>query len=145
MTHAAIAQILLAALCGAQGMATLAIDLNRTHATNPLWLRHARFHLVWQVVSYALLAVIEVALILAPGPLAKPRFYLAAVLASVPMAGCFTAFFLKNLYGGALSDPNGIPPIQLRVLGSQIHIDLNLAAEIAGLLLLIVAVALFRH
>ena len=85
MTHSAIARGLLSLLCGAQGVATLAIDLNRTHATNPQWTSHARFHLVWQAISYALLSLLEVALILMPGPIRDQRFYLAAILASIPM------------------------------------------------------------
>ena len=48
MTHQTVARVLLAALCGLQGLATPAIDLNRTHATNFLWPGHARFHIVWQ-------------------------------------------------------------------------------------------------
>jgi hypothetical protein len=80
VTHLSIARDLLAVLCGMQGVATFAIDLNHTHATNPLWLRHARFHLVWQAISYALLSLFEVALVLAHGPFLELRFYLAAVL-----------------------------------------------------------------
>jgi len=99
MRLVAIARLLLAALCGGQGLATVAIDLNRTHATNPEWLRHARFHLVWQVVSYALLSVLEVALIVAPGPLERERFYLAAILAGIPMVSCLAAFFTRKIYG----------------------------------------------
>jgi len=144
-THLALARGLLAFLCGAQGLATLAIDLNRTHAANPLWLRHARFHLVWQAVSYALLSVLELALILAPGPLPAERFYLAAILASIPMLGCFAAFFFRKIYGGALFDPNGIPPLSIAAFGSTIYLDLNLAAESVALSLLLATIFLYQH
>jgi hypothetical protein len=39
-----------------QAGATIAIDMNRTHATNPLWPTLARFHPVWQGVLSAFLA-----------------------------------------------------------------------------------------
>ena len=145
MTHFEIARSLLALLCGAQGLATLAIDLNHTHATNPQWPRHARFHLVWQTISYALLSLLEVALVLTPGPLREQRFYLAAILASIPMLGFLAAFFWRRMYGGALANPNGIAPARIAVLGSELQIDLNLAAEVAALLLLLAIVALFSH
>lgn len=145
MSHSAIARGLLALLCGVQGGATLAIDMNRTHATNPLWLRHARFHLVWQATSYALLSVVEIALVLTPGPFRDQRFYLTAILASIPMLSCIAAFVLKRMYGGALSDPNGIPPITITAFNTKLHIDLNLTAEIVALPMLIAIVALFRH
>ena len=41
MTNQTIARDLLAILCCLQGLTTLAIDLNRTHATNPEWPGHA--------------------------------------------------------------------------------------------------------
>ncbi len=145
VTHATIAQALLALLCGVQGAATLAIDLNRTHATNPEWTRHARFHLVWQAASYALLSFLEVTLVLAPGPLVEQRFYLAVILASMPMLGFFAAFFSRRVYGGALFDPNGIRPVRIELLGSSLNVDMNLAAEGMALLLLIAIVALFRN
>ena len=96
MTNQAIARDLLAALCLLQGLATLAIDLNRTHATNPHWPGHARFHLVWQTAAFAWLAVLEVPLVLVGGPLQEQRFYLAAILASIPMFGFFSAFFAAD-------------------------------------------------
>ncbi len=145
MTHAAVARWLLALLCGVQGAATLAIDLSRTHATNPLWPRHARFHLVWQAISYTLLSVVEIVLIAAPGPYREPRFYLAAMLAGIPMLSCLAAFVFRGIYGGALSDPNGIPPVKAAVFGSELHIDLNLTAEVAALAMLLAILVLFRR
>ena len=72
--HPLVARGLLTLLCAAQGVATLAIDLNRNHATNPLWPGHARFHLVWQAGSTFMLAAVEVALICWSGPYAMQRF-----------------------------------------------------------------------
>ncbi len=144
MAHEAIARWLLALLCGAQGAATLAIDLNRTHATNPMWPKHARFHLVWQAISYGMLSLLEIALILTPGPFPEERFYLAALLASIPIFSCLAAFAWRRIYGGALSDPNGIPPAIVVVLGSELHIDLNLTAEVVALFMLLGILALFR-
>jgi hypothetical protein len=145
VTNQAIARDLLAALCSLQGLATVAIDLNRTHASNPTWTGHARFHVVWQTASYACLAVIEVWLVLAGGPLQDLRFHLAAVLAAVPMVGFFGAFLARNIYKGTLSDPNGMPPLRIKLRSSTLRIDLNLVAEICGILALAALVALYRH
>lgn len=145
MTHASIARGLLALLCGLQGLGTLVIDLGPSHATNPEWLRHARFHVVWQVINSALLSIVELVLILGAGPLREERFYLAAILASVPMLGFFAALIGRKLYGGALSDPNGIKPARIAIFGSEIRIDMSLVAETVAFLMLVAMVLLFRH
>lgn len=134
MTHFDIVRNALALLCGMQGIATLVIDLNRTHATNPLWSGHARFHVVWQTSNAAMLAGLEIALLVIRGPYEIPRFYLAAILASVPMVGFLLALVARKLYRGTLSDPDGIPSAKIRFFGRQRKIDLNTAVVIAGLL-----------
>ena len=145
MTHTAIARTLLMLLCGLQGLGTLVIDLGRTHAGNHDWLRHARYHVVWQAASTALLSLVELALLLTPGRHLEDRFYLAAILASVPMLGFFGAFATRKLFGSALSDPNGIPPARVVILGSEKWIDLNLVAEAAALTVLLSIVVLYRN
>jgi hypothetical protein len=145
MTHSAIARCLLALLCGTQGVATLAIDLNRSHASNPQWPGHARFHLVWQVISCALLSLLEMALVLVAGPYREQRFYLAAILVCIPMLSCLVAFVGRRMYDGAVYNPDGIQPIRIPFFGSELYIDLNLTAEIVALLLLLAIVVLFRY
>lgn len=145
MTSQAIARGLLAVLCGLQGLGTIAIDLNRTHATNPGWPGHAKFHLVWQVATVALLAVLEVVLVLSTGPLQTQRFYLAVALAGIPMLGFFAAFFGKGLYQGAASDPNEGLPTTIRLPGSNVYFDLNLVVETVAVLVLGAIVALYSH
>jgi hypothetical protein len=131
--HRFAAGVLLTGLCGIQGLATLAIDLHRSHATNPSWPGHARFHVVWQSMNVALLSVIEIGLIWWHGPRATQRFYLAVILASVSCFGFLLALLGRRLYGGTLSDPNGIPPARIAIAGRTLSIDLNLAAILAAL------------
>ena len=88
---------MLSTVAGLQGLAPLPIDLNRTHATNPIWPGHARFHVVWQTFTAALLAVPEVGLIWWPGPAARGRFYLAAGLAATSMIGFGLALLFRSL------------------------------------------------
>ena len=89
--------------------------------------------------------MLEVPLVLVAGPLHKERFYLASILAGVPMFGFFAAFFARRIYKGTLSDPNGMPSLKIKVRGSTVCIDLNLVAEAGGILTLAAIVALYRH
>ena len=126
------ARVLLAVFCVVQGIATVVLDLNRTHAAHPQWLGHARFHVVWQTATTAVLAIVEVGLLWFSGSSVAERFYLAALLACAPMIGFFTALAARRIYGGTLSDPGGIPPVRMRVHGAEVQVDMNLVAEIAG-------------
>ena len=126
-------------------LGTLVIDLGHTHATNPEWPGHARYHVVWQAISSALLSIVELVLILGAGPFREGRFYLAAILASVPMLGFFAALIGSRIYGGALSDTNGMRPARIVAFGSELHIDLNLVIEAVAFLMLLAIVLLFRH
>ena len=145
MSHSDLARILLALLCGLQGVGTLAIDLNRTHAANPLWPKHARFHLVWQAISYTFLSFLEIALVVMKGPLLDARFYLAGVLASVPMLSFLAAFIFRDVYGGSVINPNGIPPLRIVSHGSVLLVDLSLVVEAVALVLLFGILVLFRN
>jgi hypothetical protein len=132
-------------LCFFQGLGTLLIDLGHTHATNPEWTRHARFHVVWEVISTALLALLELALLLIPGHLYEERFYLAAILASIPMLSFFGALATRRLFGSALYDPNGIPPVRIVIFGSEKWIDLSVVTETLAFTTLLAIVGLFAH
>ena len=144
MTHTALARVLLILLCAFQGIGTLLVDLRRTHASNHLWLRHARYHVAWQAFSTFLLSLIEIALLLIHGRYQEEGFYLAAVLASVPMLGFFGALVTRKKFGSALSDPNGIPPVRIVLSGTKKWIDLNVVTEIVAIAALVTIVALFR-
>jgi hypothetical protein len=139
-----LARMLLGTFCIIQGLATIILDLNRTHAAHPQWLGHARFHVVWQTATVAILTIPEVVILSFRGPLESERFYLVALLACVPMIGFFAALVTRYLYGGTLSDPNGISPVRLEVGGRQFLIDMNLVAEVGGILTVTSIVALYH-
>jgi hypothetical protein len=146
--HHQTARLLLSALCAVQGLATLAIDLNRTHATNPLWPGHARLHLVWQSMTVALLSSVELGLLWFAGAFGLSPdqcFFLAALLASLSCFGFLLALLSRRLYAGTLSDKNGIPPARFSAAGRTLSIDMNLAAIVAALLSLGILIKLYTH
>lgn len=136
MDHRLVSRVLLSSLCGIQGIATILIDLNRTHATNPTWARHARFHVVWQTLTMAFLAVLEIVLIW--GNMLGPErgFYLALLLTTLSPVAFLLSWAARKLFDGALSDPGGIPPLRLILLRRVRLIDLNMVAVIVALFFL---------
>ena len=142
MSHQTTARILLAIFCALQGAGTVAVDMNRTHAANPQWIGHARFHVVWQSATIVALTVFEIVLLFWQGRESELRFYAVAALAAIPPVGFFAAFLTRRIYGGTLSDPNGIPPLRIKMASSHYCVDMNLVVECAALAVL-VALTLF--
>src|SRR3954447_1126727 len=145
MTAMFVARWIVSAIAAGQGIAPLFIDLNRTHATNPRWPGHARFHLVYQVFTLLPLSAVEIALLWRPGPVSAARFYLATALTATPLAGFLVATLARPQYGGTLHDPNGIQPARLRLGSRQIVFDLNLAIVVVAGVLMAGAVILFNR
>jgi hypothetical protein len=138
-------RILLTIVATVQGIATVAIDLNRTHATNPIWPGHSRFHVVWQSLNQPLFAAIAVSLIWWHGPHSAERFYLACLLTAVPCLGFVLAQAFRGAYQGTLSDPNGIPPLRFQLLGRIVQVDGNAAAVYVALMVLTALAVIFHH
>ena len=105
-----LARVLLTLVTIGYGFITVLADFNNTHATNPKWTPHARFHVVWQISSYVGFGLLALALIWAPGPYAFERLYLAAAMGFVIYAAFFVAVFTMPVYGGAAFDDNGYVP-----------------------------------
>jgi hypothetical protein len=143
MSPSFLARIMITAVAAGQGITPLFVDLNRTHATNPLWTGHARFHVVDQTVVMALLAIVEVALLWWIDPGTRFTFYLAALLTVAPIAGFLIATFTRELYGGTLRDANGVPALHLRIGGQIREIDVNLVLVAIGAVVSSSAIAIF--
>ncbi len=123
----------------------MVIDLNRTHATNPTWARHARFHVVWQTLTMALLAVVEVGLIWGKIVSEGTGFYVALVLAGLSPVAFLLSWLARKSFDGALSDPNGIPPLRLTFFRRERSLDMNMVAVVTALLFLVVIGVTYRR
>lgn len=144
MDHRWEARVGLSALCAIQGIATVVLDLNRTHATNPEWTPHARFHVVWQTLNTAMLAVVELGLLWG-GLLGETAgFYLTLLLTNLSPTAFLATWVFKRQFGGSLSDANGIRPLQLPLGGKVIDVDMNLVAVLAALLTMVLIVLIYR-
>ena len=112
------------------GVVPLFADLNTTHATNPHWTSHARFHVVTQVLTGAAIAALALYVLWAPGIDRNDAVCLAATLSFCVLGAFFASAALRSWYGGTLSDPaSGIPKAR--------NVDLNLLNFGIALLLLV--------
>jgi hypothetical protein len=108
--HFLLARILLTLVTLGYALATIFADFNKTHATNPKWTPHARFHVVWQISSYAGFGLLALALLWWPGPFAIERLYLVAIMGGIVYTAFFIAVFAMPIYGGEAYDKNGYRP-----------------------------------
>ncbi len=125
-----IAKVLLTLISIGFALITPLIDFNESHATNPLWTGHARFHLVWQVNAMILSSFLSLYLIWFVGDI----FSLGVVFCInyLWIAAFVLSMLSMPLYDGELNDINGVPPIRNTFFGKTIEIDRNVQA-ISGL------------
>ena len=133
---ALLARVLLTLVTLGYGFATILADFNKTHATNPKWTPHARFHVVWQICSYSGFGLLALALLWAPGPYAMERLILVAIMAAIVYAAFFIAVFAMPIYGGAAYDDNGYQPFAAPVPILAKRWDVNITAFSIQLVLL---------
>jgi hypothetical protein len=128
-----LVRLLLSLVTLGYGLVTVKADFNKTHATNPLWTGHARFHVVWQITSYLGFAFLALALIWAPGPYAPERLYLACAFAAIVYGAFFITLLCMPLYGGRTFDDNGYPPLQ--IMGFRLDANVTVFSAMTVLLL----------
>ena len=127
-----VSKVLLTLICIGFGSITPLIDFNESHATNPLWTGHARFHLVWQVNAMIITALLSIALLW--------FFYsftnhlIVILLNYLWIFSFYASVFGLKLFDGELNDVNGVPPVFIKIFGLRYEIDRNIQA-ITGVLL----------
>lgn len=104
--------------------------LTPTHVFHPDWIPHARFHTMWAIISASTLGLIAL-WFLWRKPTGEHAGVMTAGLISSGVLGAFmVASITMPLYGGALSDPGGVPPLAE-------GIDANLVTFAAALVMII--------
>ena len=89
------------------GVIPLIADFNRTHASNPRWPKHARFHVVTQVLTTSSIALIALWFLWSPNVERNLGICIAAVLSFAVTGSFFVSAGFRNSYGGALNDAEG--------------------------------------
>ena len=138
--HILVARILLTLVTAGWAFGTVIADFNKTHATNPAWTGHARFHVVWQISSYVGFGLLALVLTWTPGPLVLERLVLVVVMAAIVNAGFFVAAFAMPLYGGRAYDDNGYLPFPAPIPLIAKDWDVNMTACCVQVILLAGAV-----
>ncbi|MEN8721932.1 MAG: DUF6640 family protein [Alphaproteobacteria bacterium] len=123
-TSILIAKILISLLAVLQAFGPMKADFNQTHATNPLWPAHARFHVVWQVLTQA--GVSGFVLFLLWAVPSETNNWIAAFLAFNWIISFFINLAVMGKYDGALKDVNGIKPFKFNIGGKIREVDTNL-------------------
>ena len=119
------ARILLTLTVLGYGLATIKADFNKTHATNPKWMPHARFHVVWQILSYSGVGLIALYLIWVDGPNPLEHLYIAAALSVAIYGAFFVTVFARPVFGGTLYDDNGYLPFRAPIGRQDWRWDVN--------------------
>ena len=140
-----IPRILFTTIALAIAIGPMFADFNKTHATNPLWTPHARFHVVWQVLCQAGVSSVILYLLWAHSTDYATHIWLAAGLNYIWGLSFYSTLAAMPLFEGSLKDVNGIKPFRFNIGGQIYLVDTNL---FGGTILMIIntigAVLLFQ-
>jgi len=136
--HYLVPRILISLVAVAISVGPMFADFNKTHATNPLWTPHARFHVVWQVLTQTGVSAVILYLLWVPSTDYLTHIWLAAVLIYVWIASFFATLASMTLFDGSLKDVNGIKPFRFNIFGTIYLVDTNL---FGGTILMIINTA----
>jgi hypothetical protein len=115
-------------------------DFNKTHATNPLWPPHARFHVVWQVITNSTLCLMLLFILWTPLVAQyNLQLVLVAMVQGAILAPLYITIASMGIFDGALKDVNGIRPFKFRIAGKTLELDTNVVGFSNLSLVLIIA------
>ena len=96
------------------------VDLNRSHAANPDWLPHARFHVVVQVLTTSGFGLACLWLLWSERAEQELAVCIATMLASVALGSFFLGALTVRSYGGAVNAGQGPAAIRIRQIDGNV-------------------------
>lgn len=112
------------------------VDLTETHVFHPEWTPHSRMHMVWLLGTNSGLAVLALYFLWLHKANSAFGVRLAGILGVCVFGGFWLSASTVSLYGGALSDKGGVPPVM--------GMDANVVVFSLALLILLVGWFLAR-
>ena len=110
-TQARAGRILMSLAAMISGFISPFADFNPTHALNPLWSAHARFHVVWQVIITFCLAVLSLYLLWARNAQRGFATRISFLLSLIVLGGFIVNSFVAGIYGGSIRASNTPSPV----------------------------------
>jgi hypothetical protein len=133
-------RILMSLIAIALAIGPAVADFNKTHATNPLWPPHARFHVVWQVLTNSSLSLFMIFILWTP--LVEQydlQLILVAIVQLTILLPIYITIACMGLFGGALKDVNGLRPFKFNINGNIIEVDTNVFNFTLAIVILFIA------